>query len=241
MSRRVLVVDDDRHMVKTLCDLLRLREWQADSAYSGKEAVAALGLTAYDVVLMDIKMPDLDGVATFLTMKSRHPAVQVVLMTAYAAHERLVEAERAGVRRVLSKPVPPAALLRQLEEVLRQRRSVLVVDDDPAFARTLSDALRTGGFLVAEAHSVDEARELLRREVPTITLLDVHLHDLEPAEAVATLKRLSPGSVLVLYSGYPQMLDQTVAALPPEWVYASLQKPFPLDRLTRLLGDLLTV
>ena len=58
---------------------------------------------------------------------------------------------------------------------------------------------------------------------------------------MAALKRLSPGSVLVLYSGYPQMLDQTVAALPREWVYASLQKPFPLERLTRLIGELLTV
>src|SRR2546428_12086911 len=212
MARRVLVVDDDRQMVRTLCDLLRLREWQPDAAYSGKEAAAALGLTSYDVVLMDIKMPELDGVATFLTMKSRHPAVQVVLMTAYAGHDRLAEAERAGVRRVLSKPVPPSALFGQLEDVLRQRRSVLVVDDDPSFARTLADALRTDGFLVAEAHSVDEALQQLRQEVPTVTLLDVHLHDLDPPEAVATLKRLSPGSVLVLYSGYPQMLDQTVAA-----------------------------
>ena len=88
-------------MVKTLADVLQLQGWNVSTAHSGIEAVHAASTRLFDVVLMDIKMPGMDGVDAFKAMKARNPGLKVVLMTAYAAQERIAEAEREGVTRVL--------------------------------------------------------------------------------------------------------------------------------------------
>jgi two-component system response regulator HydG len=109
--RRALVVDDDKFLVRTLSDLLRLQSWQVTSAYSGTEAVNAAARDEFDVVLMDIRMPGMDGVAAFKAMKQVHPDVRVVLMTAYASDDLLQEANASGALRVLAKPVNVRALM----------------------------------------------------------------------------------------------------------------------------------
>ena len=116
MTARVLVVDDDRAMVRTLCDILRLRGWECDGAYSGEEAVTAVcGGTTYSSVLMDIKMPGMDGVEAFKTMKGCSPEVRVMLMTAHTSDDTRAEAEREGAYRVLTKPVDFGDLLALLK------------------------------------------------------------------------------------------------------------------------------
>ncbi len=111
MTRRVLVVDDDVEMVRTLADILRLRGWTTDVAYSGEEAVAAELDGDYELVLMDIKMPGMDGVTAFRQMRVNNPAARVVLMTAHTEPEIMRAAVSEGAVRVLSKPVDMRALL----------------------------------------------------------------------------------------------------------------------------------
>lgn len=115
MTRRVLVVDDDVEMVRTLSDILRLRGWSPDVAYSGEEAVAAERRGDYEVVLMDIKMPGMDGVTAFRLMRAHHPKARVVLMTAHTEPEIVRAAVSEGAIRVLSKPVDLRALLRLID------------------------------------------------------------------------------------------------------------------------------
>jgi len=111
VTRRILVVDDDRAMVRTLSDILRLRGWEPDAAFSGEEAVAAEERGDYQMVLMDIKMPGIDGVTAFRRIKANNPAARVVLMTAHTEPEVVEAAVAEGALRVLSKPVDLAALL----------------------------------------------------------------------------------------------------------------------------------
>jgi len=115
MSRRVLVVDDDHEMVRTLCDVLRLRGWEALGAHSGEEALELLSRNEVAVVLMDIKMPGLDGVATCKVVKQRSPGLRVLLMTAHGGTEAMDEAEREGAWRVVRKPLDLATLFALLD------------------------------------------------------------------------------------------------------------------------------
>jgi len=115
MSRRILVVDDDLLMVMTLCDILRLHGWEATGVHSGADAIQAARDVEYPIVLMDIRMPGMDGVTAFKTIKAEHPRTRVVLMTAHTAPDLIQEAERAGAVRVLSKPVDLPALLKLLD------------------------------------------------------------------------------------------------------------------------------
>jgi len=115
MRRTILVVDDDRSMVRTLCDIFRLRGWDPHPAYSGEEAVAAQCGTGFGAGLMDFRMQGMDGLTAFKSMKLCTPDVRVVLMTAHTAPEMVDDAARAGALRVMPKPVDLNALLSLLE------------------------------------------------------------------------------------------------------------------------------
>ncbi len=114
MTRRVLVVDDDRAMVRTLCDILRHRGWEVEGAFSGEEALASQKARTWPFVLMDIRMPGIDGVEACRVMMTMPSPPRVILMTAQAESVRLRDAEGQGAWRVLHKPVNLPELLDML-------------------------------------------------------------------------------------------------------------------------------
>ena len=110
MSRRILIVDDDRDMVRTLSDIFKLRGWDTGQAYSGDEAISAQQAGAYDRVLMDIKMPGLDGIAAHKSLIRMFPKLLVVLMTAH----RVADLDYTSAP-VITKPIDLPALFAMLE------------------------------------------------------------------------------------------------------------------------------
>jgi DNA-binding NtrC family response regulator len=187
MTKRVLIVDDDRQMVRTLSDILRLHGWDAHGTYSGEEAIEAVEHAEFDVVLMDVRMEGVNGVEAFRAMKRIRPGIRVVLMTAYTAGELIAEAEREGALRVLAKPVVLPVLVEMLEQAVTGERQVLVVDDDPGYLRTLSDVLRHNGYRVLEANSLEAAIGRLEEDSPGVVVLDLRLDGITPAETVLAI------------------------------------------------------
>ena len=239
MSRHILVVDDDRQMVQTLRDILELSGWKTAGAHTGAEAVIAVQQETYDAVLMDIRMPGMDGVAALKAIRTHRPGARVVLMTAYSAPELIREAEREGALRVLPKPVTLAPLLDLLQASLHESRSVLVVDDEPDFLRTLTDVLSQRGYDVISARTLETAIDAMRERDPAAVLLHLRLDHIAPRTAVLAIHDVNPTVALILYSGQPATLDETAAAVPRSWVHARLQKPFPVETLTGLLDDVI--
>jgi DNA-binding NtrC family response regulator len=238
MTRTVLVVDDDRQMVKTFAAVLRRRGWESLTAFDGKEAVEVARESHVDVVLMDVRMPGMNGVEALRAIRQNKPLTPVILMTAYAAHDLLAQAERDGALSIMPKPVALPRLLALLDQVIEAERSVLIVDDDPQFLATLTEVLSTAGRVVHKASSLDQALELLDARTPDIVVLDLKLDHTRPEETVRAIKDAHPRVVLIIYSGHPMMLDETVAALPNDLIYASLKKPFSPGHLMGLLDDL---
>jgi DNA-binding NtrC family response regulator len=234
----ILVVDDDRQMVKTLTAVLQLKGWSTVSAFSGEEAIQLAQAQRFKAVLMDVRMPGINGVEAFREIRQAQPLTPVILMTAYAAHELLAQAEREGALMVLPKPVPWPTLTDLLEHVATADRSILLVDDDPAFLGSLSELLAKHGTEVLKAQSLPQALEFVETKAPSIVVLDLRLHDIHPTDAVIAIKDVSPAVVLILYSGHPDTLDQTLASIPSAWVHASLTKPFAPERLFELLDAL---
>jgi DNA-binding NtrC family response regulator len=229
------VVDDDQTMVKTLSDVLRYKGWEVSGAYSGREAIDAASKERFDIVLMDIKMPGIDGVDAFKAIKAKHPDVRVVLMTAYAAQDRIAEAEREGVLRILSKPVSMPVLLDVLSVSLRQRQPILLVDSDSAFLKTLSEVLRLRGYETVVAENLAQATRLMAQQRPMAVLLHMHLGRATATEAVIAVHEISPAVALILYSGRPGAAEEVERALPASWIHAYLQKPFVIDQVTGVL------
>ena len=235
--KSILVVDDDRQMVRTLCDILRMHGWEARGLHSGEEAVEAVRRERYSAVLMDVRMAGISGVEALRGMKEARPGMPVILMTAYTGSELLAQAQREGALEVLPKPVPLPTLTRLLEDVLSNGNPVLVVDDDRDFLTTLTGIIQARGYKTLQARGLDEALAILEESSPVATVLDLRLDGVDPKEVVFAIKRLSPAVALILYSGHPALLAQTAAELPSGWVRATLRKPFPPETLIELLDD----
>jgi DNA-binding NtrC family response regulator len=239
MKRRILVVDDDQQMVRTFCDILSSHGWDANGAFSGEEALAAVEEAAFQVVLMDIRMSGMSGVETLVAVKKLRPETRVILMTAYSTAALLDNAEREGALAIISKPVQLPRLMETLEAALGARGPILVVDGDPAFLSSLSAALKTQGYDTLEAHSLDEAVVQLQNSAPRVVLLDLPLDHVEPRDSILTIRWITPAVTIILYSGYPALLRETVKNLPPPWIHATLAKPFPPEQLIALLEEIL--
>jgi DNA-binding NtrC family response regulator len=110
----ILVVDDDEAMVRTLCDIFRKRGWNPTAAHSGEQAVASHRERPFSCVLMDIKMPGIDGIAAFRKMREHVPSQRVILMTAHTSPDEMDAAVKAGVWRVFAKPLDLPAMFAAL-------------------------------------------------------------------------------------------------------------------------------
>jgi DNA-binding NtrC family response regulator len=238
-SRRVLVVDDDRAMVRTLCDVLQLAGWEPEGAFSGEEAIQRAAQGSFAAVLMDVRMSGITGVDALRGIRQRRPTLPVILMTAYSSGALLQEAQEWGVTRVLPKPLPIDALLQLLTLLQHGRRAVLLVDDDPDFLRSLSALLTARGYSVQQARTPEAAVAELQQHPASVVLLDLKLDDLDPREVLAAIRRSAAGAAIILYSGHASLLEETVSRLNDRRVLGFLRKPFGAEQLTRILDDVL--
>ena len=234
-GKRILVVDDDPSMVQTLCDILEMRGWQTFKAYDGVDAVTIVENERVAFVLMDVRMPNLNGVEALQRMKAVRPGVRIILMTAYAAPELLAQAEREGVVRIMRKPVDLPVLLTLLDSAATRNRSVLVVDDDPDYLATITEVLVQNGVRAAHARNLPEALDRLGKNQPGAVLLDLKLGGVTMTEHLLAFHELSPSALLVLHSGYVEELADAVEHAPEGLVSAAFTKPMPIDDLLAFL------
>jgi DNA-binding NtrC family response regulator len=117
---RILVVDDDRDMVAGIVDLLEFNGYLADAAYSGSEAATAYRREPYDVVVMDIRMPNINGVECQAMIQSMDPSAKIIMMTGHSKDRLLQQADDQGALEILRKPFDFGGLLRQLEKLTQK-------------------------------------------------------------------------------------------------------------------------
>ena len=102
---KILIVDDDKNMTRTLKDILVLSGFEADETFNGKDALCKIAQSSYDCVLSDVKMPEMDGMALHQRIKTIQPGLPVVLMTAHTPQEVLKKGLTEGVTKVFHKPM----------------------------------------------------------------------------------------------------------------------------------------
>ena len=125
MQYSVLIVDDDKYVNDAVTETVARAGYEAIPAYSGEEALVKLKSRSFDIVLTDLKMHEMDGLAVLEHTKRLHPEAAVVIMTAYGSVEKAVSAMKQGAYDFLLKPVTPATvehILSRITEVVRLRR-----------------------------------------------------------------------------------------------------------------------
>jgi DNA-binding NarL/FixJ family response regulator len=176
---RVLVADDQRVVREGLVLLLGLLPGieVVGAAADGEEVVALAARLHPDVVLMDLRMPRLDGVAATGRLRERDPEVKVIALTTYADDRSVVEALRAGARGYLTKDAGAEEIRRALEAVVRGEGAI-----DPAVQRHLLDALAGGPAAQGPGTARALPDGLTPREAEVLSLVADGLSNAEIAE-----------------------------------------------------------
>lgn len=120
---KVLLVDDERAFVDTMVKRLNRREVEILPAYNGKEALDQLSAAGdIEVVILDIKMPVMDGMEALAKIKNKYPLVEVIMLTGHATVETGIEGMKMGAFDYLMKPCNVDELLQKVEAAARKKR-----------------------------------------------------------------------------------------------------------------------
>ena len=117
----VLLVDDETEFLDTLIKRLKKRRVRVDGANSGEEALSIIGDKSIDVVVLDVRMPGLDGIETLRKIKEMNPLVEVIMLTGHASLEVAVEGMELGAFDYLMKPVDIDELLYKLQDAYKKK------------------------------------------------------------------------------------------------------------------------
>jgi DNA-binding NtrC family response regulator len=112
---KILLVDDEERFRSNLKKMLTAEGFEVSEANSGQKALEELALHAYDVILLDMRMPDMDGLTTLAAIKERHPDPEVIILTGQASVDAAAEIIRLGAAEFLLKPCPLEEVVAKIE------------------------------------------------------------------------------------------------------------------------------
>jgi ActR/RegA family two-component response regulator len=117
---KVLVVDDEPVVVNSIRKTLARKSYKVEEAFSGKEALSLIANRAYDLVLLDMRLPDANGLELVSDIRKRRPNLRVVIVTGYASIDTAVEAIKRGASDYVAKPFTPGELFEVADRNLKR-------------------------------------------------------------------------------------------------------------------------
>jgi CheY-like chemotaxis protein/anti-anti-sigma regulatory factor len=177
-ANRVLVVDDEESVRITTAAILEQEGYEVATAESGREALASAARSHYDLVLTDLRMDDMDGMALLHELQARHPNVVTVVLTGYASIESSIDALRQGVYDYLVKPCMVEDLKRTVRRALEHREQRMQISELSTPVVEIWD----GVLLVPLVGTLDDKRsaqlstallEAVRSEGARVVLVDI--------------------------------------------------------------------
>ena len=232
---KILVVDDNEEFCKNVTDILELQSYEVVSAYDGFKGLETVKENGFDLVLMDVKMPVMNGVEAYKKIKEIAPATPVIMVTAFAVEDLLKEALKQGAYGSLKKPVDFDQLLELIKQATGKGAMILVADDDENLCANMQQILSDKGYRVSIAYDGDTAVAQAEKNNFDIMLLDMKLPVLNGLETYLAIRQFRPDIVAVIITDYRQETSKLVQQALQEGAYTCLEKPIDMDELMKLL------
>ncbi len=260
-GKRILVVDDSRHFRNMARKMLEALCVETDEAEDGNDALAKLAAQPFDLMLLDLNMPGLDGYATAERVRSGAiPGLEHLAIVAHSSespHAAMVRLERIGVKQFVTKGRNPLELFDAMcqaheaaenrAESMRarakpSRKSILLIDDEDFCRKVARTVLLNEGFLVLEAPSGQIALGLLNDAAVQVdaVVTDIHMPGLDGYEIARTLRaRPHPQRTVPVIAMSAHCDDAMLSQAHEAGINGFLTKPVQEAELTRLLRQLL--
>jgi two-component system response regulator HydG len=221
----ILVVDDNQDLLETFAMILKRRGYYVQTAGNGSDAVDKFKGQKFDVTLMDIVMPEMNGVEASKIIKEIEPEASIILMTAYSDEELIQSARDEGVNKIIHKPIRIDKLIELITD-LADDQPILVVDDDADICDTLTRIIENQGYRVLTAGSGEEAVVIARDKDCQIALIDVKLPNIDGLETLLRLKEINPDLLVIMMTGFRNEVKEALDKAQAASAITCLYKPF---------------
>ena len=121
-GKHILIVDDEPLVRRSLSEMLTLSGYTVSAASNGKEALDILKNYTADIIISDIKMPEIDGIKLLKQIKSNYPDTQIIIVTGYGSIDSAVEAMKEGAYDYITKPIVDNEIKIVLERLVKQKQ-----------------------------------------------------------------------------------------------------------------------
>jgi len=234
----ILIVDDDVNFRNTLVKILDKKGYEALCVESGFRALETVKEKKVDVILMDIKMPVMNGVETYKKLKAANPGIKVILMTAFSVEDLIRDAVKEGVYAVVRKPFDAETIINMIE---KSKNGILVtiVDDDLNFGETMKSILERKGYSVRTCLTGEDAVASARDTSHNVFFVDMKLPVLNGLEVYLEIKKINPKAVVTMITAYRQEMEDLIKQAAERGAYPCLYKPFDMNEAIKIVEEVL--
>lgn len=149
---RILIIDDDPNVRKTLSDIMRAKGYDTLATGDGEEGLAAMKEHLFNIVLLDLKLPDIDGLDVLDRIKSQSPSVEVIIITGHATLEAAIESTNRGAFSFIQKPYDLDQLLIHIRHAIQKQKA------EQDLRRQLDEVERLNKLMVGRELKMEEMR-----------------------------------------------------------------------------------
>ena len=240
----VLVVEDNQDNRARARQILSEDGYEVECAENGVEAVTAASAHDYDLILMDIELPDIDGIEAARRIRAREAdlggRVPIVALTAHAIDSLRRAALAAGMNDYATKPFAKQQLLDICAKWIDRRPLLLIADDTPDNQLLLTSYLRGSDYRFAAVANGKEAVAAVKRRWPSLVLLDMNMPVMDGYETARTIRRLPGGELLPIVAltshDGPGERERCLAAGCTDFLSKPVRRADLLARVSALLG-----
>ena len=227
---KILVVDDNRDNADSLAELFGLEGHEVQVAYSGEEAISAYLSCDFDLAFMDVMMPGMNGVESFLEIRRMKPRAKVYMMTGYSIDQLLQQAIDNGAMGVFGKPVDLGKVMTAIDGA-KPNGIILIAEDDPDFGPSLQQTFISSGRNCELVTDGKAALERLDKSDIEVLILDLNLPLINGIEVYTTLRKTNRAVPTVMITACADQYRDALDSLTDVEVTGILNKPFDFDVL----------
>lgn len=236
MSGKILVCDDQEIVREVVAGFLQRKGYEVLKAKDGKECLAFIKDGTFDAVFLDIKLPNMDGIAVMREIGKLNVKTQVILMSGFdPSLDQSSDSDSYGAK-FLAKPFALDSVIQILSAGGHKAHNrILVVDDQDMLRDMLKDYLSAKGYEILEAKNGKECVESLNHYNVDAIFMDVRMPEMDGLAALEKLREKGIKTPVILMSGYGEV--SSVEDALKRGAQNFLPKPFKLEKALEMLNQ----
>ena len=240
---KVLVIEDDETARKQLAKVIRKEGFEAVEAENGRVGLEIFKKELPDIVVTDLRMPDIDGLEVMHTIRRFSPNVQTILITAFGEADTAISALREGALDYLKKPLDiellTLALGRAREKVIEYKKTLpfptlLLAEDDETARERLARVLEKEGWVVFQAADGEEAMNVFQQTKIDIAILDIKMPKKDGLQTLHEMRSITNDFEAIILTGYGD--ESSAIQAMRDSAINFLRKPIDLDQIILVVG-----